>query len=113
MSARARVSARVRPRTRLYDSNYAIGESYYKDAIDRLDRKYSGKPASPPRSSLPKEISERHADLFADEDLPSARRRAEKVISEDNLFDVVSPRMRPLSTVMDSENGFDDEVSRK
>lgn len=109
MSARSRVSARI-PRTRLYDSNYAIGESYYKDAIDRLDRKHSGKAMSPPpRSSLPKEISERHADLFADDDLPSARRRAEKVISEDNLFDV--PKMRPLSTVMDTENGFDDEVS--
>lgn len=30
-------------RTRVYNANYNIGESYYKSALDKLDRKYSGK----------------------------------------------------------------------
>jgi hypothetical protein len=30
-------------RTRVYDANYSIGESYYKSALDNLDRKYSAK----------------------------------------------------------------------
>lgn len=29
-----------RPRTKVYNTNYNIGESYYKPALDRLDRKY-------------------------------------------------------------------------
>lgn len=28
-------------RTRVYDCNYNMGESYYKPAIDNLDRKYN------------------------------------------------------------------------
>lgn len=28
-------------RSRIYDSNFNMGESYYKSAIDRLDEKYS------------------------------------------------------------------------
>lgn len=42
-----------RPRTKLYDANYNIGESYYKPALDRLDRKYSGRPMSPSRYQAP------------------------------------------------------------
>jgi hypothetical protein len=30
-----------RPRTRVYDSNYNIGEAYYKSALDSLDKKSS------------------------------------------------------------------------
>lgn len=52
-----------RPRTKIYDSNYNIGESYYKSTLDRLDRKYSGRPLSPqrytPNSAL--DIADRHA----------------------------------------------------
>lgn len=32
----------TRPRTRLYDCNYSLGESYYRPALDTLDRKYGG-----------------------------------------------------------------------
>lgn len=28
-------------RTRVYDCNYNMGESYYKPALDNLDRKYN------------------------------------------------------------------------
>lgn len=31
-----------RPRTRMYDCNYSLGESYYRPALDTLDRKYGG-----------------------------------------------------------------------
>lgn len=82
-----------RPRTRVYDANYNIGESYYKSAIDRLDRKYSGRPLSPPRNlSLPRDIMERHERAFADEDLSTARLRAEKHITEPTLFDTRGSR---------------------
>lgn len=100
-----------RPRTRVYNANYDIGQSYYQPAIDRLDRKYSGRPLSPARKapSLPRDILERHERAFTDDDLPSARRRAEQHITEDNPFDVRSSR-RPLSTAFDAEDAFDEEV---
>lgn len=31
-----------RPRTKVYDCNYNIGEKYYKPMVEQLDRKYSG-----------------------------------------------------------------------
>ncbi|XP_039286685.1 virulence factor-related M protein isoform X3 [Nilaparvata lugens] len=31
-----------RPRTRVYDCNYNLGEQYYKPVVDSLDRKYGG-----------------------------------------------------------------------
>ncbi|GLV33702.1 hypothetical protein CBL_11412 [Carabus blaptoides fortunei] len=105
-----------RPRTKLYNANYDIGESYYKDAINRLDRKYSGRTLSPARQNpaLPQDILDRHERAFTDDDLPSARRRAEQLITEDNVFDSRGARAssgRPLSTSFDIENDFDDEVS--
>lgn len=36
-----------RPRTRVYDCNYNIGEGYYKPMMDHLDRKYYGASNSP------------------------------------------------------------------
>lgn len=35
-----------RPRTRVYDCNYNIGEGYYKPMMDHLDRKYYGSSAA-------------------------------------------------------------------
>lgn len=101
---------RLRPRTKVYDTNYSIGESYYRPALDRLDRKYSGRPLSPTKqTSLPRDIVDRHADAFAEDDLPSARRRAEKHITEDNLFDNI--RGRPLSIALgETEGSFDEQV---
>lgn len=44
-----------RPRTRVYDCNYNIGEGYYKPMMDHLDRKYYGgastSPAAKPAAS--------------------------------------------------------------
>lgn len=100
-----------RPRTRLYDANYNIGESYYKSALDRLDRKYSGRPTTPPRAtSIPKDILERHERAFADEDLATSRRRAEKHISESHILDA-SGNQRAVNRALDLlENDLDDEV---
>ncbi|KAF0773502.1 Uncharacterized protein FWK35_00001043 [Aphis craccivora] len=36
-----------RPRTRVYDCNYNIGEGYYKPMMDHLDRKYYGSSTTP------------------------------------------------------------------
>ncbi|KAK6628778.1 hypothetical protein RUM43_002594 [Polyplax serrata] len=36
-----------RPRTKVYDTNYNIGESYYKSALDGIDRKYGRGPSGP------------------------------------------------------------------
>lgn len=82
-----------RPRTRVYDANYNIGESYYRPALDRLNRKYSGRPLSPPRQfSVPKDVLDRHERAFMDEDLSTARRRAERHITEQNPLDYISKR---------------------
>ncbi|XP_058797417.1 uncharacterized protein LOC131667765 [Phymastichus coffea] len=53
-----------RPRTRVYGCNYDKGESYYKPAIENLNRKYSGRPLFPePRNSLADEIAARRSDI--------------------------------------------------
>ncbi|XP_065161104.1 uncharacterized protein [Atheta coriaria] len=98
-----------RPRTRIYDVNYNIGNSYYQPTIDRLDRKYSGRPMSPaPRqTSVPADLLERHERAFADEDLETARSRAQKRISEANAFDVRSNISRALELV---DNDVDEET---
>lgn len=102
-----------RPRTRLYDANYNIGESYYRPALDRLDRKYSGRPLSPPPRNSFGDIADRHARIFADEDLDISRRRAEKHIREENLFDSRGARIgqRAAAAIDSFENDINDETS--
>lgn len=57
MSASSSMSERrtllSRPRTKVYDCNYNIGEGYYKPMMDHLDRKYYGAPTSIPASVRP------------------------------------------------------------
>lgn len=110
MSGRTLLS---RPRTRVYDANYNIGESYYKPALDRLDRKYSGRPLSPNRqTSLPKDLTDRHDRMFANDDLFATRRRTEKLITEPSLFDSRGARIasqhRGAFDLL--ENDIDEEV---
>ncbi|XP_050301130.1 uncharacterized protein LOC126739484 [Anthonomus grandis grandis] len=101
-----------RPRTRIYDSNYNIGESYYKSALDRLDRKYSGRPLSPPRgpSSAVLDIADRHARAFAEDDIEESRRRASNRIRENNVFDSRGARFSRASDSFE-ENGITDETA--
>lgn len=102
---------RIRPR-KVYDSIFTLGESYYKPAIDRLDRKYSGRPSSPAKqSSVPREIAERHAEAFADDDLSTARRRAEKHISEDNFYDKRTIGLRPVSAALNLDDEIGEDVA--
>ncbi|CAG9861946.1 unnamed protein product [Phyllotreta striolata] len=103
-----------RPRTKLYDANYNIGESYYRPALDRLDRKYSGRPLSPTRhqSPLAESVAERHARVFAEEDLEFSRRRAEKHITQDNLFDSRGARLSRAGAALENWNGeINDETA--
>lgn len=99
-----------RPRTRIYDANYNIGQNYYKPTIDRLDRKYSGRPTTPPRASpsFTNDIIDRHERAFQDDDLPSFRRRAEKLIQEPSAFDSRGARISASAL----EDSFDDEVRK-
>lgn len=99
-----------RPRTRIYDANYNIGQNYYKPTIDRLDRKYSGRPTTPPRASpsLAQDILDRHERAFQDDDLPSARRRAEKSIQESTIFDSRGGRIAASAL----EDSIDEEVRK-
>lgn len=103
-----------RPRTRVYDANYNIGESYYKSALDRLDRKYSGRPATPPRhSSIPKDILERHERAFVDEDLGTSRRRAEKHITEPTILDGIGSTRAADRALELLEGDLDEETALK
>lgn len=102
-----------RPRTRIYNVNYNIGENYYRPTIDRLDRKYSGRPVSPaPASSLPRDVHERHERAFQDEDLSTARQRASKHITESHAFDARASNMsaRAMDLI---ENDIDEETASK
>lgn len=97
-----------RPRTRVYDANYNIGESMYRPAIDRLDRKYSGRPITPPRTpaTIPNELLERHERAFLDDDLDNCRRRAEKHIAGESFFDSRGGRLDARELL----DNFDEEV---
>jgi hypothetical protein len=46
-------------RSRIYDSNYNIGENLYKSAIDRLDEKYSTTTSASSANSLLSKLQER------------------------------------------------------
>lgn len=98
-----------RPRTRIYDANYNMGENIYRPALDRLERKYSGRPLSPPRQrSLPRDLAERHERAFADEDLFESRRRAERHIAGETLFDSRGARLP--SRAEELMDNFNEEV---
>ena len=96
-----------RPRTRLYDSSYNIGENMYRPTLDRLNRKYTGRPLSPPprQMSVPSDILQRHERAFHDDDLTNCRRRAEKHITGDTFFDSRGARLdsRELMDHLDEE----------
>lgn len=102
-----------RPRTKIYDANYNIGENYYRPALDRLNRKYSGRPLTPPRTpTIPQDIIDRHDRAFFEDDLSSTRRRAEKAIKEPTLFDSRGGRI--ASQAFESlEDQFDEEVRKR
>lgn len=59
------------------------------------------------------DIAERHALAFADEDLETSRRRAEKHIRQEHVFDSRAGRIGRGAALLDTiENGFNDEVRR-
>lgn len=64
---------------------------------------------APRQTSVPADLLERHERAFADEDLETARSRAQKRISEANAFDVRSNISRALELV---DNDVDEEVRR-
>ncbi|EFA12937.2 uncharacterized protein LOC657683 [Tribolium castaneum] len=99
-----------RPRTRIYDANYNIGQNYYRSALDSIDRKYSPRAPSPLRPSIARDILDRHDEAFADEDLATSRLRAEKTIRQNHLFDSRGGRIaqRALDLV---ENDIDEETA--
>ncbi|KAG8222656.1 hypothetical protein J437_LFUL003778 [Ladona fulva] len=68
-----------RPRTRLYDYNYSLGEQLYKPMVDRLDRKYSGssRPADDSGLNVP-----RRPVSFAEEDDVHRRRSLSSLLGE-------------------------------
>lgn len=90
MSDRRRLLSR--PRTKVYDCNYNIGERYYKPTLDSLDRKYSG------RSN------------FSDEATESPARRAAKLLDD---FDSKATNGTPSrsSLLIDDDEDIDDEFS--
>ncbi|XP_055378525.1 uncharacterized protein LOC129610147 isoform X2 [Condylostylus longicornis] len=76
-------------RTRLYDAAYRAGESYYKPALDDLDKRRLGRTSSPAVSSThtPSRIKF-DLDSNLDAELQDARSRAHRAITEEpSLFD--------------------------
>lgn len=95
-----------RPRTRVYDCNYNIGEKYYKPTLDQLDRKYST-PTSFTTSTFTPPIYTSRPTLKDDDDFPTLRRPSP--------FDMESAheRSRRLSTETRSleEDLLEDEIA--
>lgn len=109
------MSSRRPRRSRIYDSNYNIGENYYKSAIDRLDAKY--RPSSlllrhseplavspPPRARF-----NLANDDFLEDDLDFSRDRASRAIQKETILDQRHVR-RGLDNV---DTGFDGQVSNQ
>lgn len=97
----SRVSGRPR-RTRIYGANYDIGESYYKSALDGIDRKQYGRSSVIPDLPIPAPVRKTRFALDEDSDfsdaLQSARARAHRAITEEPaLFDSRSSRIRSLA----------------
>jgi hypothetical protein len=112
---RHKMSSRRPRRSRIYDSNYNIGENYYKSAIDRLDEKYHSRPASsflyrhsePPAVSPTRpRIANIADDVLAEEDLEFSRERASRAIQRETILDQRSGRRG-----LELESSFDGQVS--
>lgn len=109
----SRAGLRGARRTRVYDCNYNAGQNYYKPALDNLDRKLYGRPLASDRFDSPKPASlfsptRETSTPFNDEPLNSARKRAERVITEDSFFDSRGVRV-PKSSIGEAIREFDDE----
>lgn len=108
-------------RSRIYDSNYNIGENMYKSAIDRLDEKYSASTTAT-SSSIMSKLQDRSSPLVesspirqaqqkydfsdeAEEDLSLARARASKIIEGSTILDT-----RSGHKAVQLENEFDDQI---
>lgn len=106
------MSSRRPRRSRIYDSNYNIGENYYKSAIDRLDEKYSSRTLSSTllRHSEPPAVSPvRHRFVpsgdLDEEDLEFSRDRASRAIQRETILDQRSGRK-----ALELEGSFDGQV---
>lgn len=109
----SRAGLRGARRTRVYDCNYNAGQSYYKPTLDNLDRKLYGRPLASDRFDSPKPASlfsptRETSTPFNDEPLSSARKRAERIITEDSFFDSRGARV-PKSSIGEAIREFDDE----
>jgi len=111
----SRPALRGARRTRVYDCNYNAGQNYYKPTLENLDRKLYGRPLVSDRYDSPKPASSsifsparETGTPFNDEPLSNARRRAERVITEDSFFDSRGARV-PKNTIGEAIREFDDE----
>lgn len=107
------MSSRRPRRSRIYDSNYNIGENYYKSAIDRLDARLDGRPSSILlRHSEPPAVSPVRRPRFdlasenLEDDLELARDRASRAIQKETILDQRSGRRG-----LELESSFDGQVS--
>jgi len=109
------MSSRRPRRSRIYDSNYNIGENYYRSAIDRLDEKYFGRSgtlrhseppvplvvSSPPKTRFNFGIDDEEVDL------EYARDRASRAIQKETVLD-----QRFGRKTLDLETGFEGQVQK-
>lgn len=110
-----------RPRTRVYDCNYNIGEKYYKPMVEQLDRKYSGTPIynSSSLSSRLDDFPTRRSSPFtsdydglSSEPLSSRRSNFETRSLEEDLEDEIANSVRKLKALRASRSvSVDDEPS--
>lgn len=124
-----------RPRTKVYESNYNAGQSYYKSTLDNLDRKYGRTLSSEPatngaigglRASLDRERERERVelpsprtairDLEDDEffaDLPKTRKTTALLGEFDSIFEsrvkngIQKERTPPRQL---KQSAFDDEI---
>nr|XP_018917933.1 PREDICTED: uncharacterized protein LOC109044580 isoform X1 [Bemisia tabaci] len=98
-----------RPRTKVYNCNYDIGERHYKSMIDELDRKYGTSSTGAPPPTPPAPVSDR----FRDEDaLLRTRAKTQSALEDfENLIDERRAKFDRASSSRSSFDDFDNEVS--
>lgn len=107
------MSSRRPRRSRIYDSNYNIGENYYRSAVDRLDENSRSKPSLSRFSEPPPQVSPPPRNRFEtsaaelEDELEVSRDRASKAIQRETVFD------RPSRKLELDQIDFDEQVSEQ
>ncbi|KAF6201008.1 hypothetical protein GE061_005455 [Apolygus lucorum] len=98
-----------RPRTKVYDLNYNLGESYYRNALEGLDRKYGKAPAETIEApKRPMSVGDLESILVSDRRPPSQSKVISDALEEDQeMMETLKRIQRARKTNFSAEAEFE------